>query len=92
MCLGVINFGGKYGKPVLEECCRRALEHGKTTYTFIKNTIPAVAEEMGVNIQKGKPIPNEKGGYVMGSGATDIDRLLDKSKKLADSQKGGDQG
>ena len=34
---------------------------------------------MGVNIQKGKPVPNEKGGYVMGFGATDIDRLLDKS-------------
>ena len=92
MCLGVINFGGKYGKPVLEECCRRALEHGKTTYTFIKNTIPAVAEEMGVCVQKGRPAPNEKGGYVMGAGATNIDRLLDKSKKLADSQKGGDQG
>ena len=27
----------------------------------------------------------------MGADATDIDRLLDKSKKLADSQKGGDQ-
>ena len=40
MCLGVLNFGGKYGKPVLEECCRRAIDCGKTTYTFIKTPFP----------------------------------------------------
>ena len=52
MCLGVINFGSKYGRPVLEECCSRAVDCGKTTYTFIKNTIPAVAEEIGVKVPK----------------------------------------
>ena len=67
------------------------MDRGKVTYTFIKNTIPAVAEEMGVTPQKGKSSPNEKGGYAMGAEATNIDRLLERSKKLADAQKGGDQ-
>lgn len=89
MCLGVVSFGSKYGKPVLEECCRRAIDCGKTTYTFIKNTIPAVADEMGAEVRRGGTAPAEKGGYVMNSDATDIDRLLSRSKELADRQRGG---
>lgn len=91
MCLGVINFGGRYGKPVLEECCRRVIDCGKTTYTFIKNTIPAVADEMGAEVCKGGATPAEKGGYAMGSDATNIDRLLSRSRELADRQRGGGQ-
>ena len=91
MCLGVVNFSSKYGKPVLEECCRRAMDCGKTTYTFIKNTIPAVANEMGVEVRKGGVAPAEKGGYAMNSDATDIDKLLSRSKELADRQRGGGQ-
>ena len=33
-------------KKVLEECCRQALGLNKVTYTFIKNSIPAIAEEL----------------------------------------------
>ncbi len=91
MCLGVINFGSKYGKAVLEECCSRAIACGKTTYTFIKNTIPAVADEMGVDVKKTRTAPAEKGGYAMNPDATDISRLLSRSKDLADRQKGGGQ-
>lgn len=91
MCLGVINFSSKYSKPVLEECCSRAIDCGKTTYTFIKNTIPAVAEEMGVNAQKGGSASEEKGGYAMGAEATDLDKLLSRSKELADKQRGGER-
>ena len=91
MCLGVINFSSKYGKPVLEECCRRAIDCGKSTYTFIKNTIPAVADEMGAEVPKGGSAQTEKGGYAMNSDATDIEKLLSRSKELADRQRGGGQ-
>ena len=91
MCLGVINFGGRYGKPVLEECCRRAIDCGKTTYTFIKNTISAVADEMGTRIRRGAATPTEKGGYAMSPDAATIDRLLSRSRELADRQRGGGQ-
>lgn len=89
MCLGVINFSSKYGKTVLEECCSRAIDCGKTTYTFIKNTIPAVAEETGVKAQKGGATSMEKGGYVMSEAATNLDKLLSRSKEPADRQRGG---
>lgn len=91
MCHGVLGSSGKYGKPVLEECCRRAIDCGKITYTFIKNTIPAVADEMGAEVRKGGAAPTEKGGYAMNSDATDINKLLSRSKDLADRQRGGDQ-
>ena len=45
-CVGVLGFAKKYGKKVLEECCRQALGLNKVTYTFIKNSIPAIAEEL----------------------------------------------
>lgn len=91
MCLGVLNFGGKYGKPVLEECCRRAIDCGKTTYTFIKNTIPAVADEMGAEVRKCSTAPEEKGGYAMSPDSADINKLLSRSRELADRQRGGDR-
>lgn len=91
MCLGVLNFSGKYGKSVLEECCRRAVDCGKTTYTFIKNTISAVADEMGTQVRAGGNVPAEKGGYAMNPDATDINKLLSRSMELADRQRGGDR-
>ena len=47
MCQGVLSFTKKYSKQALEETCRQALAIGKTTYTFVKTTIPVVAEELG---------------------------------------------
>ena len=47
MCLGVLNFTKKYSRVALEECCSRALELNKVTYTFIKTTIADVAEDIG---------------------------------------------
>ena len=49
MCQGVLSFTRKYSKQALEETCRQALELGKVNYTFIKNTIPVVAEDLGVS-------------------------------------------
>lgn len=83
MCLGVINYSKKYGKRVLEECCKQALAVNKVTYTFIKNSIPAVSEEFGTPEERSK-INEErnKGAFVMTSDAMDVETLLSKSQKL----------
>lgn len=49
MCQGVLSFTRKYSKQALEETCRQALELGKAHYSFIKNTIPVVAEDLGTS-------------------------------------------
>lgn len=46
MCQGVLSFTRKYARQVLEETCKQALEYGKVTYTFVKNRIPVVAEDL----------------------------------------------
>lgn len=45
LCLGIIGFAKKYSREALEECCRQAIKAGKPNYTFIKNSIPVVAED-----------------------------------------------
>jgi transposase len=86
MCLGILNYSQKYGKQVLEECCRQALALNKVTYTYIKNSIPAIAEEFMSPETKAK-INEErnKGAYVMDANAMDISKLLSKSQDLARS-------
>lgn len=49
VCLGVLNFTKKYSRQALEECCKQALSLNKATYTFIKNSIPVVAEDIIMN-------------------------------------------
>ncbi|SHK37516.1 Mu transposase domain-containing protein [Hespellia stercorisuis] len=84
MCLGILNYSQKYGKEALEECCRQALSVNKVTYTYIKNSIPAIAEEFTSPETKAK-INEErnKGAYVMDASAIDINKLLSKSQDLA---------
>lgn len=84
MCLGVINFSKKYSNRVLEECCRQALAVNKVNYSYIKNSIPAIAEDIGTPEERSK-INEERnrGGFVMGSDAMDVGNLLTKSQKLA---------
>lgn len=91
MCQGVLSFSRKYSKQALEETCRQALELGKTTYTFIKNTIPVVADELGATgYNTTANDERNKGAFVMGSDAMDINTLLSRSQKLAKSNgKGG---
>ena len=92
MCQGVLSFTRKYSKQVLEETCRQALELGKVHYTFIKNTIPAVAEAAGaaafntaVNEQR------NRGAFVMDASAKDIETLLSRSQMLVqDRRKDGE--
>ena len=90
-CVGILNFAKKYSKQTLEECCRQALALNRVTYTFIKNSIPAIAAEMMTDEDRRKLNDQKnKGAYVMSADASDIGRLLAKSKALADEAgKGG---
>ena len=83
MCLGVLNFTKKYSRQALEECCKQALSLNKATYTFIKNSIPVVAEDMGTSGYNTK-INEERnqGGFIMSSEAMDINNLLSRSQAL----------
>ena len=89
LCLGILNYTKKYSKLALEDCCRLAIEQNHISYTFIKNTIPTVAEDIGAagfNTKLNEE--RNKGAFVMDSHAGDIDNLLSRSSQLvADSRK-----
>ena len=91
MCQGVLGFSKKYSKQALEVTCRQALEFGKPTYTFIKNSIPVIAEDLGTSgFNTSVNDERNKGAYVMGADAMDINTLLSRSESLAqNSRKGG---
>ncbi len=61
------------------------------TDAFIKNTIPVVAYDLGaVGYNTAANDERNKGAFVMGAGATDIDTLLSRSQSLVQSKgKGG---
>ena len=84
MCLGILNYSKKYGNHVLEECCRQAIAANKISYTYIKNSIPAIAEDICTPQERSR-INEERNrsGFVMGSDAMDVSNLLSKSLKLA---------
>lgn len=92
LCVGILNYTNKYSKLALEDCCRLAIESNHISYTFIKNTIASVAEDIGsagYNTKLNEE--RNKGAFVMGSHVGDIDNLLSKSSKLAaDQRKDGD--
>lgn len=90
-CIGVLDFARKYSKSSLEECCRQAIELNKTTYTFIKNSIPAIAAETMTDADRRRiNAEKNKGAFVMGASASDLDHLLAKSQQLMESAEGGD--
>lgn len=87
MCIGILNFTKKYSNRALEECCKQAIELNKQKYTFIKNTISVVADDLGeAGYRYSDPFKKapERGGYVMSPEASSIDTLLSRSKALAD--------
>lgn len=92
MCLGILNFTKKYSNKALEECCKQAIALNKQKYTFIKNTIAVVADDLGEagyhhpTSAKKEPV---RGGYVMPPEASSIDTLLSRSKALADQIREG---
>lgn len=68
MCLGILNFTKKYSNKALEECCKQAIALNKQKYTFIKNTISVVADDLGeAGYRHSSPSKKElvRGGYVM---------------------------
>ena len=90
MCLGILNFTKKYSNKALEECCKQAIALNKQKYTFIKNTISVVADDLGeAGYRHSKPAKKEpvRGGYVMPPEASSIDTLLSRSKALADQMR-----
>lgn len=88
LCLGIIGFAKKYSKEALEECCRQAVKAGRPNYTFIKNSIPVVAEDFVTPDNRMKINANRnKGAYIMSAEAMDVDSLLSKSRNLASERK-----
>jgi len=90
MCLGILSFTKKYSNKALEECCKQAIALNKQKYTFIKNTIPVVADDFGdAGYRHSTPTKKEpaRGGYVMPPEASSIDTLLSRSKALADQMR-----
>ena len=90
MCLGILNFTKKYSNKALEECCKQAIALNKQKYTFIKNTISVVADDLGeAGYRHSSPSKEElaRGGYVMPPEASSIDTLLSRSKALADQMR-----
>ena len=85
LCIGILGFMKKYSRAALEECCRRALEIRRPTYTYIKNSIASVAEELGIdgyNTEKNKQ--RNEGAYVMDASYSDMEKLLDRIRALAE--------
>lgn len=84
MCLGVLNYSSKYGKRILEECCRQAVAAGKVSYSYIKNSIIGIAEDLGTPEEQ--PQANRQrneGGFIMDPRAMDVGNLLSRSSRLA---------
>ena len=84
LCIGILNYTKKYSKLALEDCCKLAIDTNHISYSFIKNSIAAVAEEIGsAGFNTKLNEERNKGAFVMSPHAGDIDRLLSKSSKLA---------
>ena len=89
LCLGILNFTKKYSKLALEDCCKLAIEQNHISYTYIKNSIASVAEDIGsAGFNTKLNEERNKGAFVMDAHAGDIRNLLSKSSRLAaDSRK-----
>ena len=84
LCLGILNYTKKYSKLALEDCCKLAIEQNHISYTFIKNTIRSVAEDIGsAGFNTKLNDERNKGAFVMDAHAGDIENLLSRSSRLA---------
>ena len=66
------------------------LKLNKVTYTFIKNSVPTIAEgQTGSAEISRRNEDKNKGAYIMSSASADINRFLSKSQFLVEqAQKG----
>lgn len=82
-CMGILAYKDRYSKAVLEECCTRAVKGMRPNYSYIKNTISQVAEEMHVKPQNhAAHSKSAKGGICRSEKSYEIDTLLSKSREL----------
>lgn len=73
LCIGILGYTKKL-----------AIDTNHISYSFVKNSITAVAEEIGSACFNTKlSEERNKGAFVMSPHAGDIERLLSKSSKLA---------
>lgn len=88
-CVGILGFAKHYSRKTLEACCRQAVSTGRVNYTFIKNSIPVIAEQVMTPADTAK-INEQKnqGAFLRDASASNLDRLLEQSQKLMD-QEGG---
>ena len=84
-CVGILQYKDRYNGAVLEECCMRAMRANRPYYSYIKNTIAQIAEELKVSPRskagEEKTAP-QKGGIIRPAKASEINTLLSKSKDL----------
>ena len=84
MCVGILNYANKYSKTILEECCKQARAVGRPTYSYIKNSVAAIAEELESSTASGKLSEDRnRGAFVMDAQKMDVDNLLSRSRDLA---------
>jgi len=84
MCVGILNYANKYSKQILEECCKQAIEVGRPKYSYIKNSIAAVAEDLeGSKHSAALNEEKNRGAFVMDAQKMDVDNLLSRSQSLA---------
>ena len=91
-CVGILQYKDRYNGAVLEECCTRAMKANRPYYSYIKNTVAHVAEELKVEPCSKAEIKNtepKKGGITRPAKASDLSTLLSKSRDLL--EKGGDE-
>ena len=85
LCLGILGFTKKYSKLALEDCCKAAVDTGHLSYTFIKNSIATVAEDIGARGYNTKlNEERNKGAFIMDSHAGDLENLLSRSYRLSE--------
>jgi transposase len=84
MCIGILNYAKKYSKQILEECCKQAIEVGRPKYSYIKNSIAAVAEDLeGSKSSASLNEEKNRGAFIMDAQKMDVDNLLSRSQSLA---------
>ena len=88
LCLGILNFTKKYSKLALEDCCKAAIDTNHISYTFIKNSISSIAEDIGSKGYNTKlNDERNKGAFIMNSHAGDISTLLSRSSRLVSTSR-----
>ena len=80
LCIGILNYTKKCSKVALEDCCKLAINTNHISYSFIKNSIAAVGEEIGsAGFNTKLNEERNKGAFVMSPHTEDIDGILSKS-------------